>query len=101
MRIDALHNLAIELEHQAQYAVGRRVLRSEIDGEVARRSLAHGGPRFGAPARSSLASTSIVQVIGTCLISTPIPDIAPCRRGTPLPELSSYGSGKIIAQLSI
>ena len=44
MRIDALHNLAIELEHKAQYAVRRRVLRSEIDGEVARRCLAHGGP---------------------------------------------------------
>ena len=46
MRIDALHNLAIELEHKTQYAVRRRVLRSEIDGEVARRSLTHGGPRF-------------------------------------------------------
>ena len=51
MRIDALHNLAIELEHKAQYAVRRRVLRSEIDGEVAQWSLAHGGPPFGAPAR--------------------------------------------------
>jgi hypothetical protein len=37
------------LEHQAQYAVRRRVLRSEIDNEVAQRSLAHGGPPFGAP----------------------------------------------------
>jgi hypothetical protein len=53
MRIDALHNLAIELEHKAQYTVRRRVLRSEIDGEVAQRSLAHGGPPFGAPARQS------------------------------------------------
>ena len=44
MRIDALHNLAIELEHKAQYAVRRRVLRSEINGEVARWCLAHGGP---------------------------------------------------------
>jgi hypothetical protein len=51
MRIDALHNLAIELEHKAQYAVRRRMLRSEIDGEVAQRWLAHGGPPFGAPAR--------------------------------------------------
>ena len=51
MRIDALHNLAIELEHQAQHAVRRRVLRSEIDGEVAQLSLVHVGPPFGAPAR--------------------------------------------------
>jgi hypothetical protein len=40
MRIDALHNLAIELEHKAQYAVRRRMLRSEIDGKVAQRWLA-------------------------------------------------------------
>ena len=44
-------NLAIELEHKTQHTVRRRVLRSEIDGEVARRNLAHGGPPFGAPAR--------------------------------------------------
>src|ERR1700730_6630485 len=43
MRIDALHNLAIELQHQAQNAVGRRVLRSEIDGEIAKRSFGHIG----------------------------------------------------------
>ena len=47
----ALDDLAIELEDEAQYAMGRRVLRPEIDGEVAQRSLAHGGPPFGAPAR--------------------------------------------------
>ena len=35
MRIDALHNLAIELEHKAQYAVRRRMLGPEIEGEVA------------------------------------------------------------------
>ena len=51
MRIDAHHNLAVELEHKAQYAVRRRVLGPEIDGEVAQWSLAHGGPPFGAPAR--------------------------------------------------
>jgi ATP-dependent DNA ligase len=50
------HNLAIELQHQAQYAVRRRVLRSEIDGEVAQLSLVHGGPPFGAPYRSGRSS---------------------------------------------
>ena len=35
MRIDALHHLAVELHHQAQNAMRRRVLRPEIDGEVA------------------------------------------------------------------
>src|SRR4029077_10121123 len=68
MRIDALHNLAIELQHQAQYAVGRRVLRSEIDGEIARRSFGHIGltyrllmqlPAFpGVPSKYKRLSTS-------------------------------------------
>jgi hypothetical protein len=62
MRIGALHNLAIEFEHEAQYAVRGGMLRSEINDEVAQRSLAHGGPPFGAPARD-LAITSIVPAI--------------------------------------
>ena len=35
MRIDALDDLAVELQHQAQHAVRGRMLRPEIDGEVA------------------------------------------------------------------
>ena len=35
MRVDALDDLAVELEHEAQHAVRRRVLRPEIDGELA------------------------------------------------------------------
>ena len=35
MRIDALDDLAVEFEHQAQHAVRGRMLRPEIDGEVA------------------------------------------------------------------
>ena len=35
MRVDALDDLAVELEHEAQHAMGRRMLRPEIDGEVA------------------------------------------------------------------
>ena len=35
MRIDALDHLAVELQHQAQHAVRRRMLRPEVDGEVA------------------------------------------------------------------
>ena len=34
MRIDALHDLAVEFEHQPQHAVRRRMLRPEVDGEV-------------------------------------------------------------------
>ena len=35
MGIGALNNLAVELEHQAQHAVRRRVLRAEVKGVVA------------------------------------------------------------------
>ena len=35
MRIDALDDLAVELQHQAQHAVRRRMLRPEVDVEVA------------------------------------------------------------------
>ena len=36
MRIDALDHLAVELEHQPQHAVRGRMLRAEVDGEVAK-----------------------------------------------------------------
>src|SRR5262249_14892508 len=35
MRIDALDHLAVELEHQTQHAMRRRMLRPEIDREIA------------------------------------------------------------------
>jgi hypothetical protein len=47
MRIGALDHLAVEVEQQAQHAVGRWVLRPEIDGEGAYRSFSHEGPQGG------------------------------------------------------
>ena len=41
MRIDALDHLAVELEHQAQHAVRGRMLRAEIDGEIAELGFGH------------------------------------------------------------
>jgi hypothetical protein len=35
MRVDALDHLAVQLQHKAQNAVRRRMLRAEIDVEVA------------------------------------------------------------------
>ena len=35
MRIDALDDFAIEFKHKTQHAVGRRMLRPEIDREIA------------------------------------------------------------------
>jgi hypothetical protein len=43
MRIDALNDLAVELKHETQDAVGRRVLGPEIDGEIADSSFGHTG----------------------------------------------------------
>ena len=41
MRIDPLDHLAVELEHEAQHAMRRRMLRPEIDGEVAELVFGH------------------------------------------------------------
>jgi hypothetical protein len=43
MRIDALDDFAVKLEHKAQHAVGRRMLWAEVDGEIAlcRRRVGH------------------------------------------------------------
>src|SRR5262245_26960527 len=63
VRIDALDDLAVELEHEAQYTVGGRVLRPEIDGEIAERRLVHPGslkPVGPAVAVFATGSTEIV-----------------------------------------
>ena len=52
MRIDALDDLAVELQHQAQHAMRRRMLRPEIDGEIA-----YGGSAIS-PASAAAASPS-------------------------------------------
>src|SRR5438067_5737980 len=43
MGIDALYDFAVELEHETQHSVRRRMLRPEIDGEIAKRCLVHPG----------------------------------------------------------
>jgi hypothetical protein len=35
MRVDALDHLAVELQYEAEYAVSRRMLGPEIEGEIA------------------------------------------------------------------
>ena len=52
MRIDALDDLAIELEHQAQHAVRGRMLRTKVDGEIAK------GLLFGHDAHAFVAFSS-------------------------------------------
>ena len=41
MRIETLHHLAVEFQHQTQHAVSRGVLRSEIDSEIPKSGLVH------------------------------------------------------------
>ena len=46
MRIDARDDFAVELQHQTQHAVRRRMLRPEVDGEIAEVLFVHGQLRF-------------------------------------------------------
>jgi hypothetical protein len=41
MRINAFDDFAIQLQHEAQHAMGRRVLRAEVDVEVSDFSFSH------------------------------------------------------------
>ena len=41
VRVDALHHLAVELQHQPQHPVRRRMLRAEVDVEIADFGLGH------------------------------------------------------------
>ncbi len=56
MRIDAGDHFAVELQHQTQHAVRRRMLRAEIDGEITECCcFGHGqtfGPAFSSPGRT-------------------------------------------------
>src|SRR5260370_33498994 len=56
VRIHAFHYLAVELEHQTQYAVRRGVLRSEIDGKVAQLGFSRSSDRCIAQRQSLFAS---------------------------------------------
>ena len=42
MGIDSAYNLAIEFQDEAQHAMGRRMLRTKIDGEISNLGLGHG-----------------------------------------------------------
>src|ERR1700730_13936665 len=51
MRVDALDDLTVELQYETQYAVSRRMLGPEIEGEVAQGGFGHNG--LGACARGA------------------------------------------------
>ena len=59
VRIDALDHLTVELEHEAQHAVRRRMLRAEVDVEVADLCLGHGSHSVSAAAWAAIASAPV------------------------------------------
>ncbi len=57
VRVHALHDLAVELEDEAQHAVRRRMLRPEIDLEIAQRRFGHHAAPAVARARFAFSAT--------------------------------------------
>src|SRR2546430_8700888 len=62
MRVDALDDLTVELQYEAQDAVSRRMLGPEIEGEVAQVSFGHNG--LASAAGSTLADDAGSRSIG-------------------------------------
>jgi hypothetical protein len=62
MRVDALDDLTVELQYETQYAVSRRMLGPEIEGEVAQGSFGHNG--LASAAGSTPAADSGSRSIG-------------------------------------
>jgi hypothetical protein len=53
MRVNALYDLAVELEYKTQHPMGRRVLGPKIDGEIADSRFGHSGLTLAAGATPS------------------------------------------------
>ncbi len=64
MRIDAFHHLAVEFEHETQYAVRRRMLRAEIDGEISLGFRAHGFAMFRLPIGRLIGNSLSLFAVG-------------------------------------
>src|SRR5690606_6338291 len=78
MRIDSLDDFAVEFEHEAQHAVRRRMLRAEVDREIA---LVVGHRAIPWPSRRRAAARSPRPPTARGNRSYGIPArAAPCRR---------------------
>src|SRR6266446_3395072 len=62
MGVDALDDLTVELQYEAQHAVSRGMLRPEIEGEVAQGGFGHNG--LASAAGSTLAADAGSRSIG-------------------------------------
>ena len=56
MRVDPLDHLAVKLEHEAQHAMRRRMLRPEVDREVAEVLLVHDSTTYCRPSPFAFSS---------------------------------------------
>jgi hypothetical protein len=56
MRVNTLDELTVELQYQTQYAMRRRMLGPEIEGEIAQMSFGHG--RLASAAGSTPAANT-------------------------------------------
>jgi hypothetical protein len=74
MRVDPLDHLAVELEHEPQHAVRGRMLRPEIDGEVAKRGFGHSD--FGSVVEATIA----ISFCSTNLLTYSVGTVADIRR---------------------
>jgi hypothetical protein len=89
-RIDALDDLTVELQYQAQYAVRRRMLGPEIEGEIAQSVCGHDGLASAAGStppvdRGSNFFGRLRQAAGRALATTA--KLAPAR-GQPSRDLA-------------
>ena len=101
MRIDALDDLAVEFQHQAQHAVRGRMLRAEIDGEV---SFAGGlghvlvipwPRRRQAQTARTLRAGHVVRLVGEVVIGGLLVDEDLRREGDILHIIERLGRDKI------
>jgi hypothetical protein len=67
MGVDALDELTVELQDEAQYAVSRRMLGPEIEGEIAQGGFGHNGLASAAVQRRPL--TAVPALSGSSFIA--------------------------------
>src|SRR3984893_7369114 len=88
MRVDALDDLTVELEYEPQYAVSRRMLGPEIEGEVAQGGFGHNG--LASAAGSTLAADAGSPSIGVHVHRADVIDAAHLRRSR---QRAKFGIG--------
>src|SRR5437667_139174 len=78
MRVDALDDLTVELQYEAQDAVSRRMLGPKIEGEVAQGGFGHDG--LASAAGSTLAADAGSRSIGFVFNLVEVNLVMICRK---------------------